>query len=680
MEIIINKAFTIYIFLTLLIQESLVFSASGENIAYKRTVEATSIESDKYKAEYAVDADGNTRWSSQAYDKQNFIVDLWEVHTVASVKISWESAYASQFQVQISTDNILWKTVYENYSAKGGTMVINFSPIKAQYVKIYCIKRATEYGFSIYEFEIYENNSESETPLSNIKGKTFFFLGSSVTYGYAAGGVSFVEYIEQRNECTCRKEAVSGTTLVDNGESSYVQRMLKNFNKNEKCDHFICQLSTNDASQNKPFGSISESTNLEDFDTSTIYGAIEYIICYAKQTWKCPISFYTNTYYENDNYKKMVEALYKIKDKWGIGIIDLYNNEAMRSVSQSDYAKYMADSIHPTSAGYLEWWTPVFEDYFQNFDYSNYIEESVAAKAKKNVLDYLYSIKGKKTIIGIHNREPNSEPSKQTDQIHEWTGKYPALWSGDFLFLEDDVSNRAKMINECINQWKSGSIVQLMLHVVSASQAEPGKWEGGVVSHLSDEEWSSLITNGGDLNNKWKSRLDVYARFIQILKDVGVPILFRPFHEMNQGIFWWAGRKGKNGTGALYRLTRDYLEKEKGLDNIIWVWDMQDLSYDWSDYNPGNDYWDIFAVDVYNPDYYTSKKYETALQVAGDKLMAVGECDKLPTSKELADQPNWSFVMSWAELTFEKNTGTEIQDLYWAGNVIVREELPNFIN
>ena len=670
----------LFLILTVLINNSLVIAANGENIAYKRTVKATSIESEDYKAEYAVDANGNTRWSSQSYDKQNFIVDLWEIHTVSSVKIAWESAYASQFQVQVSTDNSSWKTVYENYNAKGGTMIINFSPVQAQFVKIYCIERATEYGFSIYEFEIYENNSDSKFPLNNIKGKTFFFLGSSVTYGYAAGGVSFVEYIEQRNECICKKEAVSGTTLVDNEESSYVQRMLKNFNKNEKCDHFICQLSTNDASQNKPLGSISESTNLEDFDTSTIYGAMEYIICYAKQTWKCPVSFYTNTYYENENYKKMITALYSLKDKWGIGIIDLYNNEKMRSVSESDYAEYMSDDIHPTAKGYLEWWTPVFEEYLQNFDYSNYIEKSDAAKAKKRVLDYLYSIKGKKTIIGIHNREPNSEPSIQTEKIHEWTGKYPALWSGDFLFLKDDVSNRFKMINECINQWKSGSIVQLMLHVVSASQGEPGEWEGGVVSHLSDEEWSSLITNGGNLNKKWKSRLDIYAGFIQVLKENGVPILFRPFHEMNQGIFWWAGRKGENGTGALYRLTRDYLEKEKGLDNIIWVWDMQDLSYDWSEYNPGNDYWDIFAVDIYNQDYYTSNKYELALKIAGDKLMAVGECDKLPTSKELLDQPNWSFVMSWAELTFEKNTGTQIQELYWAENVIIREELPNFSN
>ena len=179
------------------------------------------------------------------------------------------------------------------------------------------------------------------------------------------------------------------------------------------------------------------------------------------------------------------------------------------------------------------------------------------------------------------------------------------------------------------------------------------------------------------MNKAWKKRLDTYAQYISYLKDNGVPVLFRPFHEMNQSMFWWAGRKGTNGTGALYRLTRDYLEKEKGLDNIIWVWDMQDLSYDWSEYNPGNDYWDIFAVDIYNSDYFTEYKYNQALSVAENKLIAIGECDKLPTAQQLKEQPRWSFVMSWAELTFSHNTNSEIQNLYWAENTIVRNDLPD---
>lgn len=244
---------------------------------------------------------------------------------------------------------------------------------------------------------------------SNITGRTFFFLGSSVTYGSASGGVSFVDYIRDRNDCTCVKEAVSGTTLVDNDGGSYVSRMKNNFDKNANCDHFICQLSTNDASQGRTLGSVSSSYNLSDFDTSTIIGAMEYIICYAKTTWHCPVSFYTGTYYDSANYQAMIDALYQLKDKWGIGIIDLWNNEEMRNVSAADYARYMSDSIHPTATGYLEWWTPVFEEYLQNFDYSKYesnglsqIEAENYYEASSNiVVDTNASASNGKNIGGV---------------------------------------------------------------------------------------------------------------------------------------------------------------------------------------------------------------------------------------------------------------------------------------
>ncbi len=204
---------------------------------------------------------------------------------------------------------------------------------------------------------------------SNIAGKMFFYLGSSVTYGSAAEGKSFVEYISERNNSKYVKEAVSGTTLVDDGPDSYIQRMIRNMDADMKCDYFICQLSTNDAAQNKPLGSISSSRNLNDFDTATIIGAIEYIIAYVKNTWNCPVTFYTNTYFNNPNYESMVHALYQIQKKWHIGMIDLWNNQAMRNVSAEDYAKYMNDDIHPTAAGYEEWWTPVFEEYLQKISF-----------------------------------------------------------------------------------------------------------------------------------------------------------------------------------------------------------------------------------------------------------------------------------------------------------------------
>lgn len=204
----------------------------------------------------------------------------------------------------------------------------------------------------------------SESPL---KGKNICFLGSSVTYGESSLQVSFAEYIAKRNECTFVKEAVSGTTLVDNGENSYIQRMMKHIDKNAEFDVFACQLSTNDAAKKLPMGEVSDSTNLEDFDTSTVIGAEEYIIAYVKQTWDCPVVFYTGTKYDSEQYGQMIDALYELQEKWGIGIIDLWNDSDMNAVSEEDYALYMVDEIHPSQAGYLKWWTPKMEEYLYSF-------------------------------------------------------------------------------------------------------------------------------------------------------------------------------------------------------------------------------------------------------------------------------------------------------------------------
>ncbi len=206
------------------------------------------------------------------------------------------------------------------------------------------------------------------TPLYSLEGKTFIFLGSSVTYGSASGGTSFVEYIAKEGKCTCIKEAVSGTTLVDNGSSSYIQRMLNNIDTTIDADHFICQLSTNDASQNKTLGRVSDSKNLEDFNTSTIIGAMEYIICYAKETWDCPVSFYTGTKYDSRLYERMIKALYDLQEKWDIGIIDLWNDEEMNSISEKLYDRYMSDAIHPTGIGYKVWWTPKFIEHLRKYE------------------------------------------------------------------------------------------------------------------------------------------------------------------------------------------------------------------------------------------------------------------------------------------------------------------------
>ncbi len=198
-------------------------------------------------------------------------------------------------------------------------------------------------------------------PDSTLTGKNIIFLGSSVTEGYGSGGVSFVDYLAARDGIKVVKEAVGGTTLVTENEQSYIPRMEK-IDKSFPADAFVCQLSTNDASRKLPLGTISQSTALSDFDTSTVAGAIEYIICYAKGTWDCPVVFYVNPPYESEEYAAMVDLLLAAQEKWDITVIDFWNDPSINQITQEQKSLYMIDDVHPSKAGYLLWWTPVFED------------------------------------------------------------------------------------------------------------------------------------------------------------------------------------------------------------------------------------------------------------------------------------------------------------------------------
>lgn len=215
---------------------------------------------------------------------------------------------------------------------------------------------------------LYRPENVCRNPDSPLKGKTIIFLGSSVTKGEAAFSTSFVEYLERIDGVIAVKEAVSGTTLTTDGDMegiSYIPRMEK-IDPNLQVDCFVCQLSTNDAAKRKRLGRVSDSFDRADFDKNSIAGAIEYIISYARDTWHCPVVFYTGTKYPSDAYGQMVDLLLTIQQKWDIGVIDLWNSEEMNLVSRKDYNLYMADGIHPTQAGYLLWWTPQFEKHFIN--------------------------------------------------------------------------------------------------------------------------------------------------------------------------------------------------------------------------------------------------------------------------------------------------------------------------
>jgi len=172
--------------------------------------------------------------------------------------------------------------------------------------------------------------------------------------------------------------------------------------------------------------------------------------------------------------------------------------------------------------------------------------------------------------------------------------------------------------------------------------------------------------------------MDDVSQYLVWLRNEGVEVFFRPLHEMNQGCFWWGGRPGPQGSRRLYQITHDYLTNVKGLDNLIWTWNVQDfgsLPQDINDYDPGAAYYEVLSLDVYEG--FAGWKYDVMRNKAGSKPFAIGECAELPTANRIANENQWAFWMSWSELTFEPpNTDQSIRAVYNSNQAITLDEMP----
>ena len=137
------------------------------NLALLETSSAAATYSDDrngYTADKAIDGNGSTRWSSDgSRNPESITVDLSESYNLSHVILQWEGAYASEYKLQVSEDGETWEDVLHETDGSGGTETITLNR-KARYVRMSGISAKTQYGFSLYEFEIYG----TAVPLENI--------------------------------------------------------------------------------------------------------------------------------------------------------------------------------------------------------------------------------------------------------------------------------------------------------------------------------------------------------------------------------------------------------------------------------------------------------------------------------------------------------------------------------
>jgi hypothetical protein len=137
-------------------------AATATLLSQGKTATASSLENSSFPASAAVDGNTGTRWSSSFSDPQWLEVDLGASATISQVVLNWEAAYATAFQIQTSTDNTNWTTIYSTTTGSGGVQTLNVSGT-GRYIRMYGTARATPYGYSLWEFQVYGTSGSTNT-------------------------------------------------------------------------------------------------------------------------------------------------------------------------------------------------------------------------------------------------------------------------------------------------------------------------------------------------------------------------------------------------------------------------------------------------------------------------------------------------------------------------------------
>jgi beta-glucanase (GH16 family) len=128
--------------------------SSGTLLSQGHAATASSTENASFPAANAVDGNTGTRWSSAFADPQWLQVDLGASHQLSGVTLNWEAAYATAFGIQTSSDGTNWTTIYSTTTGTGGVQNLTVSG-SGRYVRLNGTARATAYGYSLWEFQVY---------------------------------------------------------------------------------------------------------------------------------------------------------------------------------------------------------------------------------------------------------------------------------------------------------------------------------------------------------------------------------------------------------------------------------------------------------------------------------------------------------------------------------------------
>lgn len=267
----------------------------------------------------------------------------------------------------------------------------------------------------------------------------------------------------------------------------------------------------------------------------------------------------------------------------------------------------------------------------------------------KAILDYLKSLSGTGVISGQFGSYGDGESPRlandKLEEIYALSGKYPALTGMDYHRADRTMDDSIAEANAfLIEKAKAGYLTTISWHTRNPFTG------GKPTDRTGYNRLGELIDPRTAVYQQYINALSHASDGLYALKQAGVTVLWRPFHELNGAWFWWGGAADAQPMIALWRHMHDFF-KSQGLDNLLWVY-APNAGKRVVDFYPGDDFVDIVGIDKYlkiGAALELNKDREYDLLTATGKPFMLTEFGARPASGE-----GWNtFVYDWRKFIDE---------------------------
>ena len=342
------------------------------------------------------------------------------------------------------------------------------------------------------------------------------------------------------------------------------------------------------------------------------------------------------------------------------------------------YGKWLEDGLNKLAEGLRQWIGLLLQrlGIVTNSHYENVSPELCdpeATQEARRLMAFLAEQYGKTTLSGNYVSPYNdysravfrggedggggldARLSNELFVVNRVTGKYPAIIGLDYTNVELPQHGWRDWVTQLAEQYHGlGGIVTLCWHwripKNPASLAKDFAYMNAndAAFYTDDITGFDLKATLADPDSRYYAWLmqsvDRLAAELTVLRDAGVPVLWRPLHEASGGWFWWG--TDREGYIALYRLLYDKLVNEHGLHNLIWVWNGQNPAW-----YPGDDVVDMLGDDPYHEDFLDpgfSRRFRSTHRAAPARMVGMSENNKVPDVCAMRlFNTRWQYFVLW---------------------------------